>query len=150
MSNAALVYNECPSDSLEPRKGPYDWYRWRYLCLWLVPMSFFTAGLVFLILGILFSTPHSSSAHGIVDTATNSTLDAHPERAAYAFPLMVFFFAAFAWMRGSAQQLRYRIGMGLFSGLGGVGSDAAPITIEAVPDRGVAAARIRCQAHSCW
>jgi len=117
----ANVYVQCPTDAPSPRAR--DWYRVRYIFLWLLPI---TAGIAFLVLlpwGIYAAVPHDSDLHPHGN---------HGEQASamIIIALVCFFFVL--WMSGSAQQLRFRSGMGFFGGIGGESTDAAPITVAAI------------------
>lgn len=105
-------YNECPNDIAPSREQP-DGYRLRYICIWLVPMTLFSASAVLLAAGVVWLGPEQS-----------------PWSAVYAFGLAFVLLIVVLAMRGSAQQLRYRIGMGLFGGLVGSGGDYVPVSVD--------------------
>lgn len=115
---------DCPEDAPRRRDG----YRARYIGVWCVGWLFLLGAIVGLTLGIFWSTPHSSDAHGVSNAATNSTLDQHPERAAVAFPLAALCMLGFALMYRNAARLRYRAGSGFLGGLCGEPSSTAPRT----------------------
>ena len=115
------VYVECPTDTW-PLK-PYDWYRWRYIVLWLLPISASIGFLVLLPWGAYILIPHNSTLHEYGSHREQGTT--------FVFVAVVLFFFVFL-MRGSAQQLRFRSGMGFFGGIGGESTDSAPITVAEV------------------
>lgn len=105
-----------------------DDYRWRYIGVWSVGWLFLIGAIVGLGLGISWSTPQSSDAHGVTAATTSSTLDQHFERAAVTFPLAALCLVGFVLMCRDAARLRYRAGSGFFGGLCGEPSSAAPRT----------------------
>lgn len=105
------VYIQCPTETWKPK--PYDWYRWRFVAVWLVPISLFIGTLIVVPWSIVSFTVHDGDLH---------------ERGVWMLLLGLFFLVFVLWMRSSATQLRFRAGMGFFSGMGGVATDAAPFS----------------------
>lgn len=108
------MYRECPTETPESHEQE-DGYRLRYILVWLVPMIFFGAFITSTVLGVWWLS-----------------VDQYFRYSAYAFALALDFLILFLFMRGSTQQLRYRIGMDLFGSLVGDRDDVAPDSLDAI------------------
>jgi len=118
MVDTRSVHIQCPTEEWKP--VPTDWYRLRYFAIWSVPLAAFGGSIALIILSIAAFMVHDSDQHERGN---------HPERGTWMLLLGLFLLVLVIWMRGSSTQLRYRAGMGLFSGLGGASTDQAPTSL---------------------
>lgn len=100
-----------------------DVYKRRYLLLWLVAMLACATGLVLLPWGVYALVPHSSALH---------TRGAHTTQGAVLASIGTVTLLLFLYMRLPRQQLRYRSGMDICSGLLGRSSDSSPSSVESM------------------